>query len=126
VHRQLSGFIRAHRGCGYPRAKAEPQIGAGYLLWVDCPCGATFERWVAPQTQDEDLLRSALLALENWSPNSYSPGAQALEGPTIPRLEGTYLLTPPIGGALIRDPAQVPAAWTRSRNPDAPGGGDVK
>jgi len=33
VHGQLSGFIQAHRGCGFPHAKAEPTITAGYLLW---------------------------------------------------------------------------------------------
>ncbi len=65
THLQLSGFIRAHRGYGSPRAKAEPTIADGYLLWVDCPCGASFERWVASQNQDEALLRAARLALEN-------------------------------------------------------------
>jgi hypothetical protein len=64
VHGQLSGFIQAHLGCGSPRAKAEPTITDGYSLWIDCPCGASFERWVAPQNEDEDLLRSALLAFE--------------------------------------------------------------
>lgn len=58
-------FIQAHRGCGFPRSKAEPTITDGYLLWIDCPCGASFERWVAPRNEDEDLLRSALLAFEN-------------------------------------------------------------
>jgi hypothetical protein len=64
IHRQLSGFIQAHRRCGLPRAKAEPMLTNGYLLWIDCPCGASFERWVAPPNEDEALLRSALLALE--------------------------------------------------------------
>jgi hypothetical protein len=65
VHDQLSEFIQALRGCGFPHAKAEPAITAGYLLWIDCPCGASFERWVAPQNEDKDLLRSALLPFEN-------------------------------------------------------------
>lgn len=65
MHLQLSRFIQAHRGCGFPRAKAEPTITDGYLLWIDCPCGVSFERWVAPRNEDEGLLRSALLALEN-------------------------------------------------------------
>jgi hypothetical protein len=65
LHGQLSGFIQAHRDCGLPRAKAEPMITVGYLLWIDCPCGASFERWVVPRNEDEDLLRSTLLAFEN-------------------------------------------------------------
>jgi hypothetical protein len=65
VYAQFSGFVHAHQGCGSPRAKAEPTITDGYLLWIDCPCGASFERWVAPQNEDEGLLRSALLPFEN-------------------------------------------------------------
>jgi hypothetical protein len=65
IHRQLSRFIQAHRGCGFPRAKAERTITDGYLLWIDCPCGASLERWVALQNEDESLLRSALSSFEN-------------------------------------------------------------
>ena len=65
LYRQVSGFSQGHRSCGSPRAKAEPTIADGYLLWIDCPCGASFERWVMPQNEDEALLRSALLAFEN-------------------------------------------------------------
>ena len=68
VYRLLSRFIQAHLGCGSPRGKAEPPVTDGYLLWIDCPCGATFERWVTSQHEDEGLLRSALVALENSSP----------------------------------------------------------
>jgi hypothetical protein len=63
VPRRLAGFMEAHRGCGLPRAKTEPTITDGYLLWIDCPCGASFERWVA-SNEDEQLLRSALRPFE--------------------------------------------------------------
>jgi hypothetical protein len=39
----------------------ESPTGAGFLLWIDCPCGSSFERWVMPHNEDEALLRSALL-----------------------------------------------------------------
>jgi len=39
----------------------ESSTGTGLLLWIDCSCGASFERWVAVQHEDEVLLRSALL-----------------------------------------------------------------
>lgn len=63
VHRQFTGFIQDHRGCGVPRANAEPAVADGYLLWIDCPCGASFEHWVGLGSEDEGLLRSALLSL---------------------------------------------------------------
>jgi hypothetical protein len=39
----------------------ESPTGAGFLLWIDCPCGASFERWVTLQREDEALLRSVFL-----------------------------------------------------------------
>jgi hypothetical protein len=37
-----------------------------YRLLVVCGCGAEFKRWVTLNDADEDLLKSALLAFENW------------------------------------------------------------
>jgi hypothetical protein len=37
-----------------------------YSIRVKCGCGAEFTRLVTPDDADEDLLRSALLAFENW------------------------------------------------------------
>ncbi len=65
VYAELRGFVMAHRSCGVLRGNAEPAIEAGYRLWVACPCGARFERWVTPEDAEADLLRSALLAFEN-------------------------------------------------------------
>jgi len=65
VYADLRGFVVVHRACGVLRGNAEPETEAGYLLWIMCPCGARFERWVTPDDAEADLLRSGLLAFEN-------------------------------------------------------------
>ena len=65
VYTELRGFVQAHRACGVLRGGADPETSAGYCLWVTCPCGACFERWVTPADAEADLLRSELLAFEN-------------------------------------------------------------
>jgi hypothetical protein len=64
VFHKLQAFIRTHRTCGTLRSLAESPTKTGYLLWVDCSCGATFERWVISHNEDENLLRAALLDLQ--------------------------------------------------------------
>jgi hypothetical protein len=64
VFHKLQAFIRTHRTCGTLRSLAESPTKTGYLLWVDCSCGATFERWVMSHNEDENLLRAALLDLQ--------------------------------------------------------------
>ena len=64
VFHKLQAFIRTHRTCGTLRSLAESPTQTGYLLWIDCSCGATFERWVASHNEDENLLRAALLDLQ--------------------------------------------------------------
>ncbi len=64
VYHKLQAFVRIHRTCGTLRSLAEPLTKTGYLLWIDCSCGATFERWVMAHNEDESLLRSALLDLK--------------------------------------------------------------
>jgi hypothetical protein len=76
VHRELTGFIQAHRGCGVARAKAEPTVADGYLLWIDCPCGASFEQWASLGDEDEGLLRSALLEFETDSSSGVAPSSK--------------------------------------------------
>jgi hypothetical protein len=61
VYHKLRRFVRAHQRCGGLRSNMESATGTGLLLWIDCSCGASFERWVAVQHEDEALLRSALL-----------------------------------------------------------------
>lgn len=61
VYHKLRRFVQAHRRCGTPRSNIESATRGGFLLWIDCSCGATFERWVELQHEDEALLRSALL-----------------------------------------------------------------
>jgi hypothetical protein len=64
VFHKLQAFIRTHRTCGTLRSLAESPTKTGYLLWVDCSCGATLERWVMSHNEDENLLRAALLDLQ--------------------------------------------------------------
>lgn len=64
VYHKLQAFVRTHRTCGMLRSLAEPPTKSGYFLWIDCSCGATFERWVMSHNEHEGLLRSALLDLK--------------------------------------------------------------
>jgi len=64
VFPRLQAFIKTHRACGVLRSRAESPTKTGYLLWIDCACGATFERWVMSHNEDENLLRAALLDLK--------------------------------------------------------------
>ena len=65
VFHKLQAFIQTHRPCGMLRSHAESPTKTGYLLWIDCSCGATSERWVVSHNEDDDLLRAALLDLED-------------------------------------------------------------
>jgi len=55
----LEEFVTDHRPHGPLTADATEPEWSGYLLTVDCPCGVTFERWVAPEDAELDLLQSA-------------------------------------------------------------------
>ena len=61
---ELRGFALSHRSCGVIRGHRGPETPSGYRLEVTCPCGATFERWLAPGDRDAELLREALLGFE--------------------------------------------------------------
>jgi hypothetical protein len=66
VYSEFRGFILAHRRCaGARHADVDAFTPDGYQLRITCGCGVEFTRWVAPDDADEDLLRSALRALEN-------------------------------------------------------------
>jgi hypothetical protein len=65
IYTELRGFVQAHRTCGVLQGNADQKTPEGYCLWVKCPCGASFERWVTPADTEADLLRSELLAFEN-------------------------------------------------------------
>jgi hypothetical protein len=66
VYHELRAFVLAHGKCaGRRRADASLPSPSGYSVRVKCGCGVEFTRWVTPDDADEDLLRSALLALEN-------------------------------------------------------------
>ncbi len=65
VYAELRGFVLAHLDCGQLRGDADPLTTSGYRLWIRCPCGSRFKRWVTQQDAEADLLRSARLAFEH-------------------------------------------------------------
>jgi hypothetical protein len=65
VYRELRGFVLHHRRCGVLRGDAEPPTATGYRLWIACPCGARFERWITAEDDEADRLRAELSVFEN-------------------------------------------------------------
>jgi hypothetical protein len=59
VYVDLRDFVAQHSVCGRPAGDADA-LGHGYRVWARCPCGARFERWVAADEAEADLLRTAL------------------------------------------------------------------
>jgi hypothetical protein len=67
VYPALRAFVVAHRKCVRPRrAGASLPTPSGYSVRVKCGCGRGFTHWVTLEAPDQDLLRSALVAFENW------------------------------------------------------------
>ena len=61
IDQKLRRFVHAHRRCGSAQGHIEPQVGTGFLVWIDCPCGASFEHWVSAPA--DDAARSQLAEL---------------------------------------------------------------
>jgi hypothetical protein len=59
VYVDLRDFVAQHGVCGRSTGDADA-LNHGYRVWACCPCGARFERWVAADKAEADLLRSAL------------------------------------------------------------------
>ena len=59
VYVDLRDFVAQHSVCGRPAGDADA-LSHGFRVWARCPCGARFERWVAADEAEADLLRSAL------------------------------------------------------------------
>ena len=57
----LEEFVHDHRSHGPLTGDATEPAWNGYLIFVACPCGVVFERWVTPEETDADLLRLAAL-----------------------------------------------------------------
>ena len=57
----LYEFVSNHRPHGSLTAAATEPAWNGYRLTVACSCGVVFDRWVAPEEADADLLRLASL-----------------------------------------------------------------
>jgi hypothetical protein len=58
---EIEAFIRDHREHGELVGDATEPAANGYMITVACPCGVTFERWVAPVDATLDLARLARL-----------------------------------------------------------------
>jgi hypothetical protein len=57
----VKAFITDHQPHGQPTGDADEPTSHGYRLWITCPCGVTFERWITPEDAAEDLVALALL-----------------------------------------------------------------
>ncbi len=60
VTEDLEAFVARHRSCGDLTGDATDPTPSGYLVWIRCPCGVVFQRWV---TSDEAALDLAMLHL---------------------------------------------------------------
>jgi hypothetical protein len=61
----VAEFVERHHGCGALTGNATEPTESGYLLSVDCSCGASFARWITPEDAALSLVHSALLATPN-------------------------------------------------------------
>ena len=55
LSRELEAFVTEHQPHGELTGDAGEVTPNGYRLWISCPCGVTFERWVTPREAAEDL-----------------------------------------------------------------------
>lgn len=55
VAEELEAFVARHRACGEMTGDATNLTPTGYLVWISCPCGARFERWVGEAQAQADL-----------------------------------------------------------------------
>jgi hypothetical protein len=60
IYVDLLRFVTQHDLCGRPIGDVDTVGGHGYHVWARCPCGARFERWIAVDRSEADLLRSVL------------------------------------------------------------------
>jgi hypothetical protein len=57
----VKAFITDHQPHGELTGDADEPTPTGYRLWITCPCGVTFERWVFPDDAAADLVALARL-----------------------------------------------------------------
>ena len=57
ISADLKAFVTNHQPHGQLTGDADEPTPTGYRLWISCPCGVTFERWVFPSDVVEDLAR---------------------------------------------------------------------
>jgi hypothetical protein len=51
----VKAFTTDHQPHGELTGDADEPTPTGYRLWITCPCGVTFERWVFPDDAAADL-----------------------------------------------------------------------
>jgi hypothetical protein len=55
VSADVEAFVIDHQPHGQLTGDADEPTPTGYRLWISCPCGAMFERWVFPDDAENDL-----------------------------------------------------------------------
>lgn len=70
VYDELCGFALAHRSCGQTQAHLDPATDWRYRVRLTCSCGTELSRSVTRKDAREDLLHSASLVLESWTPRA--------------------------------------------------------
>jgi len=97
VYVDLRDFVAQHSVCGRPAGDADA-LDHGYRVWARCPCGARFERWVAAEEAEADLLRSALQIRAACSLGSSRPWIPChLSGKTLAGLACSALVRNAVG-----------------------------
>ena len=62
---KIERFVDRHRGCDVLSGGAATPTDDGYVVRLECSCGAEFEWWVTEADAEYDLLRSGLTAFPN-------------------------------------------------------------
>ena len=65
VAAELDIFLKRHREHGHMTPTVGGPTPIGHRLEIACPCGVTFQRWVATRDAVDDLLRERLRAKRN-------------------------------------------------------------
>jgi hypothetical protein len=66
----LRDFVTRHQLCGGPIGEVDTLVDRGHHVWGRCSCGARFERWVAVDPSDAELLRSVFTEPRRSYPHS--------------------------------------------------------
>ncbi len=65
VASELDTFLKSHQEHGHMTPSVGEPTPIGHRLEMACPCGVTFQRWVATRDAVVDLLKARLGAERN-------------------------------------------------------------